>query len=221
MVSPRKNEDIDYIKGIGYLDRLSRQAIAPYFSKRPEKAIEDIYLNKIYIMAAEGAELQAVHSRLKNYINENYTEEVTVSGNFMRQEQIKNSNRTIGKTVGFFAIAGLFIAAINILNLMLTKVLRRRKNIGISVAMGATKLDIFKLFLIESMVLGLVGGIIGLGLTFGGLKLLGSLIQMKLNITLITLIASIAVSILVGAAFGVYPAYQATQVNAIDVLKEE
>lgn len=132
-------------------------------------------------------------------------------------------------TLFLAAIAGisLVVGGIGIMNIMLVTVTERTKEIGLRKAVGATDRDILEQFLIESVVLTLVGGVIGVAfgaLIVGAIYLgitLFSTIAWTFAFPLSAVILSIGVSALAGIAFGIYPARQAARKNPIDALRYE
>ncbi len=128
--------------------------------------------------------------------------------------------------VGIAAIS-LLVGAIGILNTMYTAVLERRREIGIMKAIGARNSDVLYIFLVESGLLGLTGGIIGLLLGVGIAKLIQliaylalgeSLIQATIPIWLI--IGSLTFAFLIGALSGTLPARQASLLHPVDALRK-
>jgi len=125
------------------------------------------------------------------------------------------------------AMISLFVGGVGIANTMYTSILERTKEIGVMKAIGAKNSDILWIFLIESGLLGLVGGIvgalIGLGGAFGVAQIannaLGeSLFKIKLDYTL--LIGSILFSFVVGITSGTLPAYQASKLKVVEALRK-
>jgi len=128
--------------------------------------------------------------------------------------------------VTIIAAISLLVGGIGIMNTMYTAVLERTKEIGIMKSIGARNSDIFTLYFIESGLLGLVGGLIGVGLglalAYGlaaiGKAALGSeLIQASVSLTLV--FGALLFSIVIGLIAGVYPAYQASKKNPVDSLR--
>ncbi|MBU0758051.1 MAG: ABC transporter permease [Nanoarchaeota archaeon] len=129
--------------------------------------------------------------------------------------------------VYIIATISLVVGGIGIMNTMYTSVLERSREIGIMKAIGARNSDILKLFLIESGLLGLVGGIIGAtlgyllakGMAFAGKTLLGSeLIQASISPLLI--IGALMFSFILGTVFGVLPAIQASKLQPVNALRK-
>ncbi|PIO03510.1 hypothetical protein COT48_04500 [Candidatus Woesearchaeota archaeon CG08_land_8_20_14_0_20_47_9] len=147
-------------------------------------------------------------------------------------QQILNSfNAIIGVVqavlVGIAAIS-LLVGGIGIMNTMYTAVLERTKEIGIMKAVGARNSDIMKLFLFESGLLGITGGIIGVVLGFGISKAIEFAITMALGDSLLRayfpwqlIMGALAFAFVVGAASGTLPALQAASLKPVDALRYE
>jgi putative ABC transport system permease protein len=104
---------------------------------------------------------------------------------------------------------------------MLVSVTERTREIGIRMAIGARGSDVLTQFLIESIVLSLVGGVIGIGVGFGGAGILGRVTGWRTTISPETVLVALAFSAAVGIFFGFYPARKAAQLNPIDALRYE
>ena len=120
------------------------------------------------------------------------------------------------------ALISLVVGGIGIMNIMLVSVHERTREIGIRKALGARKRDVLWQFLIEAMTLSVLGGLIGLGLAIGGLKIAGELTD-KLPIVIRTdaVLTAVIFSMLVGIFFGVYPARKAAALDPIESLRYE
>ena len=129
--------------------------------------------------------------------------------------------------VGIAAIS-LLVGGIGIANTMYTSVLERTKEIGTMKAVGAKNSDILILFLIESGMLGLIGGLIGIGIGIGLSKIAEYIAAMQLGSNLlqasidpVLIIGALVFSFLIGAVSGVFPAMQASKLKPVDALRYE
>ncbi|NGQ94922.1 FtsX-like permease family protein [Brevibacillus sp. SYP-B805] len=119
------------------------------------------------------------------------------------------------------AAISLVVGGIGIMNIMLVSVTERTREIGIRKAIGATRWDIQRQFLIESVTLSLLGGIAGILVGIGGVLLIGKLAGLPTSISLPPMLYAFLSSMLVGVIFGVYPARKASQLKPIDALRYE
>jgi putative ABC transport system permease protein len=130
---------------------------------------------------------------------------------------------TKGIRIGAYVIAliALLAAGVGIMNIMLVSVTERTREIGIRKAIGAKKINILIQFLIESVVLCLFGGIIGifLGLIVGNMA--GAALNAQATIPLDWVGIGVLLCILVGVGFGTYPAHKASNLDPIDALRYE
>ena len=128
--------------------------------------------------------------------------------------------------VYIIAAISIIVGGIGIMNTMYTSVLERTKEIGIMKSIGAKNSAIFSIFFIESGLLGLVGGIIGiiLGLAFAfGLSALGRVFLgselIQANVPPVLILGSLLFSFLLGTAFGMLPAYQGSKLSPVESLR--
>jgi putative ABC transport system permease protein len=121
------------------------------------------------------------------------------------------------------AIAGvsLLVGGIGIMNIMLVSVTERTREIGIRMAVGARSGDILLQFLIEAMILSLIGGIIGILVGVGGATLLGKLMGTVVVVSPLVIAGSVAFTAAVGIFFGFYPASKAARLTPIAALRYE
>jgi putative ABC transport system permease protein len=141
----------------------------------------------------------------------------------LTQEDLLSAFNTILDLLTSFVVAiasiSLLVGGIGIMNIMLVTVSERTREIGIRKALGATSSNILSQFLIEAIILSVLGGLIGLGLSY----LAGILVARLANITpvfsLKALMLALGVSLFVGVVFGVAPAIKAARKNPIQALK--
>jgi putative ABC transport system permease protein len=145
--------------------------------------------------------------------------------------QIRNQSdflNTLGQTTQIFtfllsgiAAVSLLVGGIGIMNIMLVSVTERTREIGVRKALGATRFNILLQFLIEAVVLCMMGGVIGI--LFGGLgaKALSKFGNFNTSMSLSSVIIAFVFSAFVGIAFGVWPARRAAQLDPIESLRYE
>ena len=116
---------------------------------------------------------------------------------------------------------GLVVGGIGIMNIMLVTVTERTREIGIRKALGATRLNILTQFLIESMVLCIIGGALGLALGSGTSMLLAKFAGWQTVVSSDSVITAFTFSALIGVFFGIWPAQRAARLNPIDALRHD
>lgn len=139
-----------------------------------------------------------------------------------QKDTLQTANNVTGAlTILLGATAGisLFVGGIGIMNIMLASVTERTSEIGLRKALGATQFDILQQFLIEAMILSLVGGIIGTVVGGGTIVLVGIYTPLKAEISLGAITLAIGVSGGIGLFFGVIPARQAARLDPIVALR--
>jgi putative ABC transport system permease protein len=119
------------------------------------------------------------------------------------------------------ASVSLLVGGIGIMNIMLVSVTERTREIGIRMSIGARARDILTQFLIEALVLSLLGGITGIILGVVGSNVISSIAKWPTIITAFSIILSFGFSIAIGIFFGFYPARKAAMLNPIDALRYE
>ena len=177
---------------------------------------------------AQEDQFDAAREQLRSYADRRFGSGIVMNA---AKDQIAvnlSVSRNAALVTALFASGGLVIAALNITNLMLARVLGRTRSIGISSALGASSRLIFTLFLTESLVLGLIGGLLGMGLAQGitaglesTLKNAGgmNLIAMDLNLQPLHFALGLLVALLVSVLFGAYPAWMASKVRPSEALR--
>jgi len=137
------------------------------------------------------------------------------------QETIKSSAKTMSILLGAIASISLLVGGIGIMNIMLVSVTERTKEIGIRMAIGAKASDIRIQFLIESFILSITGGIIGIIIGILGSKVVDLTGAMSVAISGGSIALALGFSGAIGVLFGYYPAYKASLLNPIDALRYE
>lgn len=133
----------------------------------------------------------------------------------------EESARVMSLLLGAIASISLIVGGIGIMNIMLVSVTERTREIGIRIAVGAKSKDILLQFLIESLVLSLVGGTLGIGIGIGGTLILSSFTQWPVLFSIEAILLAFFFAGSVGVFFGFYPARKASLLNPIEALRYE
>ena len=136
-------------------------------------------------------------------------------------KQAEATKRIFNTVLGAIAGISLLVGGIGIMNIMLASVTERTREIGIRRAIGAKQRQIVAQFLIETVVLSLSGGIIGIGLGLLIPWAITKIADMPTVVSLLSLILSLGISVSVGMIFGIYPAMRAAQLDPIEALRHE
>jgi putative ABC transport system permease protein len=130
---------------------------------------------------------------------------------------------TITLLLGGIGAVSLVVGGIGIMNIMLVTVTERTKEIGLRKALGAHDSDILLQFLVEALVLTVIGGMMGIGLSYGIAGLVAQIPGSTFRILIGTqaIIMALSVSAGSGLIFGLYPAYSATKLDPIEALRYE
>ncbi|WP_237391648.1 ABC transporter permease [Paenibacillus dendrobii] len=141
------------------------------------------------------------------------------------QEDVLSSAESVTKTLTLFlggvAAISLLVGGIGIMNIMLVSVTERTREIGTRKAIGAKEGTILSQFLVESVTLAILGGIIGVLLGFGGSKLVGNMMSIKTAISMNSVLLAVGFSACIGIIFGVFPARKAAKLDPIEALRYE
>jgi len=119
------------------------------------------------------------------------------------------------------AAISLLVGGIGIMNIVLATVLERTREIGVRRAVGASRMDIVRQFLTESVLISIGGAILGIGFGFFLAWLISRTAEWKTIVTTISVVIAFGVSVGVGMVFGIYPAVKAARINPIEALRYE
>lgn len=107
------------------------------------------------------------------------------------------------------------------MNIMLASILERTREIGVRRAVGARQRDIVRQFLIEGVLISVVGGLMGILFGFGMSRLIAMLAGWSTIVTLSSILLAFLVSVSVGLVFGIYPAVKAARLDPVDAIRYE
>lgn len=129
------------------------------------------------------------------------------------------TTRTMSLLLGAIASVSLLVGGIGIMNIMLVSVTERTREIGIRMAIGARQRDILLQFLLEAIVISIVGCLIGIGIGVAGAILVSTFTQAEVIISTDSMLIAFSVAASIGVFFGFYPARKAAKLNPIDALR--
>ncbi len=182
----------------------------------------EVEVNRAVLQVAPGASLNAVASVGSHLITERHPRgdvAITLPHALVREQ--RQAERIFRWVMASLAAISLLVGGVGIMNIMLANMAERRHEIGLRRALGATQVEIVKLFVSESTVLCLAGGVLGVGLGIALAMLVGQLAQWTVALHPLSFPLGILVSIVTGMLFGTLPAIQAARLDPVVALRVE
>ena len=185
-----------------------------------QRMLDSTTITSIYMSAVDAASVNDAQEVVERFLYKKYQNESSYS--VMNQtsmlETMNETSSTLSLMLGGIAGISLLVGGIGIMNIMLVSVTERTREIGIRKAIGAKRRDILMQFLIESVVISGMGGVLGLLLGFGLMSVLENMLGMTLAVTPGIIYLAIGFSMGVGVIFGLYPANKASKLRPIEAL---
>jgi len=184
-------------------------------------------LSAISMSASAADDVDSVMAQAERILRSEHRIKVTEDADFsvMSQSDFLSTLDTVTTTLNIFlgAIAGisLLVGGIGIMNIMLVSVTERTKEIGLRKAVGARKNQILLQFLVETVTLSVLGGILGIALGAGIAELVTLLDLITTQITASSILLAFFFAVAIGIFFGIYPAYRAASLHPIEALRYE
>jgi len=216
-------------KGVGGFQNLDDQVLIPLTTAQIKfGGAGNRSLRAINVQVASSDQMDRAQAELTAILRARHGLASSQSDDFNIQNQAQIVE-TVQETAGTFAVLLASIAAISLLvggigvmNIMLVSVTERTREIGIRKAVGARRSDIMAQFLVEAMVLCLLGGVLGVLGGYGGAQLITPLLGgSRAIVTPDSVAMALGVSVAVGLFFGLYPAGRAAALKPIDALRYE
>ena len=186
-------------------------------------------ISSFYVSAASSAQVAQAQAAVESYLEkafENYNTrsfgtQYSVFNQTEMLSTLSETTNTLTLMLGGIAAISLLVGGIGIMNIMLVSVSERTREIGIRKAIGAARGNILMQFLIESLVVSLMGGLLGLAISVVAVKALAPVLQMTLTIPVNVAWMAIGFSVFIGVVFGMYPANKASKLRPIQALHYE
>ncbi|HEX4591133.1 MAG TPA: ABC transporter permease, partial [Gemmataceae bacterium] len=184
-------------------------------------------IDQILVRANSTAEIADAIHQMTDLLHQRHHIKPAQLDDFSVRDMTEMSNalggatKTMTRSLLFVALVSLIVGGVGIMNIMLVSVTERTREIGLRMAVGARASDILRQFLVEAIVLCLLGGIMGIVLGRGASLLLHYLLHWPIEVSLPAIVAAIIVSASVGIVFGYYPAWKASRLDPIDALRYE
>ncbi len=186
------------------------------------------YIDSIYVEAKDASLIDATQEEITKLIIKQHrliTNEQKDSFQIFNMSDIKktleSTTQTMSILLGAIAAISLLVGGIGIMNIMLVSVTERTREIGLRKAIGANNKDIMTQFLIEAILMSLIGGLAGVILGSGSAVIITMVAKWSVKISLSSIILATVFSLIVGVVFGIWPARKASQLDPIEALRYE
>ena len=189
-----------------------------------QTSISSFYVSAV--SSSQVAQAQAVvesylEKAFANYNTNSFGTQYSVFNQSEMLSTLSETTNTLTLMLGGIAAISLLVGGIGIMNIMLVSVSERTREIGIRKAIGAARGNILMQFLIESLVVSLMGGLLGLAISVAAVKAFAPVLQMTLTIPVNVAWMAIGFSVFIGVVFGMYPANKASKLRPIEALHYE
>ncbi len=186
------------------------------------REILNVEFSGLYVVVNDMAHVLAVSEMVKQVFEKAHDKaDYDIRVPLANLEQAKRKKRNQQLVLGIIAAVSLLVGGIGIMNIMLASVTERTREIGVRRALGARQKHIATQFLVETVVLSMIGGLLGILLGWGGAVLITWWVDWETIVHSWTVVVSFVLSVVVGVFFGMYPAIRASRLDPIVALRYE
>jgi len=184
-------------------------------------------VGSIQIKLRDGADSKEAEDRVRELLRQRHRLQPGQDDDFTLRNMTEilqtreESSRVMALLLSAVASVSLLVGGIGIMNIMLVSVTERTREIGLRRAVGARSRDILQQFLVESITLSLIGGLVGVALGVGGAQLIAQLAGWPIQLSMSTILLAVSFAATIGIFFGYYPARQAARMSPIEALRHE
>lgn len=191
------------------------------------RLIGNKYLRQVFVEASSADMMQTAQDEITqalekaHHLRSGQPDDFSIMNQADILATMQNVTQTMTMLLGGIAAISLLVGGIGIMNIMLVSVTERTREIGIRKAIGAKGRDILTQFLIEAVVLSILGGGIGIALGWLGSNFVGKALNMRASMTVGSVLMAFGFSAAIGIIFGVFPARKAASMDPIEALRYE
>ena len=181
------------------------------------------YTNSITVKIKDDANTQVAEKGLTELLKTRHgTEDFFMNNSDSIKQMVETTTGTMKLLISSIALISLVVGGIGVMNIMLVSVTERTKEIGVRMAIGARRNNILQQFLIEAVLICIIGGLVGVGLSTAISLVFNHFVtEFPMEISIGSVIGAVVCSTAIGVAFGFMPANKASKLNPIDALSKD
>ena len=192
-----------------------------------ERMLAITHIHSVNIQVSSPEKMDQVQAEIENLLRQRHhirsgmEDDFTVRNMTSLMESFTENTNMITLLLGSIASISLLVGGIGIMNIMMVSVTERTREIGIRKALGATSSNLLMQFMIESLFIGIVGGVIGIASGILLSKAIGAFGGLTTTVDILPVLVSFSFAVGIGLFFGIYPARKAARLDPIDALRYE